>query len=88
MQEKVSVSVGVWLYQEDTDNKIALLKQKEAKNQAEIQYDLPESQRSEIDSTIALPGSLVTFEHAVGLIANCVKGWTNVVKQGFKVGDL
>ena len=88
MREKVSITLGLWLYQENVDNKIMLLKEKETRNQVENQYDLPDSQKSEVESTIVMPGSLVTFEHSVGLIANAVRSWASIAKQGFKAGDL
>jgi hypothetical protein len=64
------------------------LKEKEIQAQAEIDYDVPENQRSKVESTITVPGSLYTFQHVVGLIANCLKIWTNFIKKAFKKGDL
>lgn len=88
LKEKCDLTLATFLHQENSNNKVVLLKEKEIQAQAEIDYDVPENQRSRVESSITVPGSLFTFQHVVGLVANCLKIWTNFVQKAFKKGDL
>lgn len=88
MKEKCDVTLATYLYQENSNNKVVLMKEREIRAQAEADYDVPENQRSKVDSMITVPGSLVNYQHVVGLVANCIKIWSNLVQKAFKKGDL
>lgn len=88
LKEKCDVTLATYLFQENSNNKVVLLKEREIRAQAEVDYDVPENQRSKVDSMITVPGSLFNYQHVVGLIANCIKIWTNLVQKVFKRGDL
>jgi len=87
MRERHDLTLGTFLYQENTDNRVILLKRQEVRAQTELDYDVPDNQRSQVESTIAIPGSLVTYEHAVGLIANSIKSFGCIAEKAFKAGD-
>lgn len=87
MRERHDLTLGTFLYQENTDNKVILLKRQEIRAQTELDYDVPDNQRSQVESTIAIPGSLLTYEHAVGLIANSIKSFGCIAEKAFKAGD-
>ena len=81
MRERHDLTLGTFLYQENTDNRVILLKRQEVRAQTELDYDVPDNQRSQVESTIAIPGSLVTYEHAVGLIANSIKSFGCIAEK-------
>ena len=72
-QDNSTLGPSSLFYQSNQGNKVDILKDAEAIQEAEETHNVPENQRTERKATIAAPGCMANLDHALGLMANiCV----------------